>query len=140
MSQASPRIGLRETERFRAPRGASSSPAQKSDEDTAPRRSRLLCAQCRALIAEEPRNIEVGGAHTHTFTNPAGIVFHIACFANAPGVATVGGENSAYSWFPGFVWRIALCARCGEHLGWRFRSELTASYFFGLISNKLSEG
>lgn len=81
----------------------------------------------------------MSGTHAHTFTNPAGIVFRIGCFADAPGAASFGGENSAFSWFPGFVWRIALCASCGEHLGWRFREERSSAHFFGLILDKVVE-
>lgn len=139
MAQASPIVGFRESERFTIQRGKSLGPEQKDDADTAPQRPRLLCAQCRSLIALEPRRVEMSGSHTHTFTNPAGIVFQIGCFADAPGTTSIGGENSAFSWFPGFVWRIALCAACGEHLGWRFRSESSATHFFGLILDKLTE-
>ncbi|WP_309894379.1 hypothetical protein [Archangium sp.] len=39
------------------------------------------------------------------------------------------------SWFPGFVWEIALCAACGTHLGWCFHGE---SDFLGLVLDRLT--
>lgn len=42
----------------------------------------------------------------------------------------------AYTWFPGYAWRLALCAKCGLHLGWHYRS--SGDDFFGLILNRLT--
>ena len=28
-------------------------------------------------------------------------------------------QSTEHSWFPGYAWTIALCTRCGAHLGWR---------------------
>jgi len=22
------------------------------------------------------------------------------------------------SWFPGYVWKVCVCAKCGRHIGW----------------------
>ena len=70
--------------------------------------------------------------------NPVGLVFHFGCFAEAIGCLIVGPDSLEYAWFPGFAWRYALCASCGEHLGWQFRNGET-DRFFGLILNRLRE-
>jgi hypothetical protein len=68
--------------------------------------------------------------------NPAGLLFHIGCFGEAIGCTVVGPDSLEYPWFPGFAWRFAMCAACGRHLGWQFRSEGKPS-FFGLILDRL---
>jgi len=75
--------------------------------------------------------MEMSGAHEHTFVNPAGVQHHLGCFATAPGCVHVGATESAFSWFPGWTWQIAVCARCHTHMGWIFR--LAGQQFHGLI-------
>lgn len=81
----------------------------------------LRCAVCEHRISDAAYRIEMAGAHEHTFVNPAGIVHHIGCFAAAPGCVHVGSTETAFSWFPGWSWQVAACARCRAHLGWIFR-------------------
>jgi hypothetical protein len=91
----------------------------------------LRCAACDHAITEGAYRSEMSGAHEHTFVNPAGIVHHIGCFVAAPGCAYTGSPEAAFSWFPGWSWQIAVCARCRAHLGWIFR--LSGQQFHGLI-------
>ncbi len=70
-------------------------------------------------------------AHEHTFVNPHGIVHHIGCFAAAPGCVHLGATETAFSWFPGWGWQVAACARCRAHVGWIFRC--AGQQFHGLI-------
>jgi hypothetical protein len=98
----------------------------------------LLCAACRATITSERHRIAVHGAHEHRFMNPAGVLFHIGCFALAIGCAIVGPASHEYPWFPGYAWRFALCGQCGQHLGWHFRSEGNDG-FFGLILDRIRD-
>lgn len=79
------------------------------------------------------------GGHEHGRINPAGLSFHIACFAAAPGAAAVGPATLEHSWFAGYGWRIALCGGCGEQLGWRFEAP-DGDRFFGLIVGRLMAG
>lgn len=95
---------------------------------------RLVCRLCRALVTRESERVSHGGGHTHVFFNPHGHVFEIGCFAQAPGVATVGPASVEFTWFPGYAWRIAICRRCQTHLGWRFSGE---TVFHGLILDML---
>jgi hypothetical protein len=71
----------------------------------------------------------------HTFANPHGFEFRIACFADAPGCLEVGEESAYRPRLPGFTWQVTLCRQCGEHLGWLFRSP--GARFFGLILDRL---
>ena len=50
----------------------------------------LRCAACEHRITEHAYRTERGGAHEHTFVNPAGYAFRIGCFVAAPGCAHVG--------------------------------------------------
>ncbi len=99
----------------------------------------LLCVDCAHPITRESARIEHGGAHAHTFVNPAGIRFCIGCFTDAPGVRTVGEETDELTWFPGFAWTIAVCGGCGGLAGWRYRGP-DRDTFYGLILDRLREG
>jgi hypothetical protein len=97
----------------------------------------LLCVRCLQAVTTTGARIEISGRHAHTFANPHGFVFHIGCFAVAPGCAAVGEPTTDFTWFPRFAWQIATCQGCREHLGWIFRS--TDSRFHGLILDRLVE-
>lgn len=97
----------------------------------------LLCRVCSYTITSEKQSIEMNGSHRHTFFNPAGIVFELGCFAEASGVALFGDASSDFSWFSGYAWRVAVCAKCGSHLGWQFTG---ARAFYGLILKSLAQG
>ncbi len=97
---------------------------------------RLVCGECGHAITAESERITMGGAHQHTFTNPHRVTYRIACFRDAPGCAYVGAATDEFTWFPGYAWRIALCARCGAHLGWLYQKAGSAA-FHGLISGQL---
>jgi hypothetical protein len=97
----------------------------------------LVCVQCRNIVTEPAARTEVQGSHKHTFANPHGFVFHIACFSPAPGVRPAGAPSLAFPWFTGFTWQVDLCAQCGIHLGWFFQSSDRS--FHGLITDRLVE-
>jgi hypothetical protein len=111
--------------------------AVKSETESTPKEERrLFCAACRHFVTNQDDRISVQGAQEHTFTNPHGYVFHIGCFRDTNGCAYVGERMSAWSWFRGFTWRIALCSNCHTHLGWLF--EAAGDVFHGLILNRLT--
>jgi hypothetical protein len=97
----------------------------------------ICCLACGAIVTGKDLKIQVSGSHTHTFFNPAGIVFELGCFHQAPGCQVVGGPSGEFTWFPGHLWRVALCRRCRTHLGWLFVME--ENTFYGLILTKLRE-
>jgi hypothetical protein len=94
----------------------------------------IVCAACAHPITTIEARISVLDAHEHRFMNPAGRLFRIGCFAEAAGCLVVGLPSDDYPWFPGFAWQVALCAACGDHLGWFFeaRERGGALTFFGL--------
>lgn len=104
--------------------------------DVPKRAERLFCVRCGHAITDRSRQIAVNGAHAHTCTNPHGLTFHIGCFREAPGCTASGEATVKFTWFPGYAWRIADCAKCGMHLGWLFLS--SADGFYGLIVDRLS--
>ena len=109
----------------------------KTRADIKPKKEkRLFCAACRYPVTHQDERIPVQGSHEHRFTNPHGITYHIGCFHEANGCATVGEATMEYTWFPGYTWHIALCAHCRAHLGWRFQSQ--EDYFHGLIAARLT--
>lgn len=82
---------------------------------------RLLCSLCRLVITDERQVLEVNGLHYHTFFNPAGLVFEIACFADAKGCRQEGVPSTHFSWFAETSWQVAICRSCESHLGWFFQ-------------------
>jgi hypothetical protein len=109
----------------------------KARPDTKPKKEkRLFCAACRHPVTHQDQRIVVQDGHEHRFINPHGITYHIGCFREAAGCAASGEATLEYTWFRGYAWRIALCAHCRAHLGWRFESP--GEYFHGLISDRLT--
>ena len=106
-------------------------PAEKPKQE-----KRLFCAACRHPVTRQDERIQVHGGHEHRFANPHGVHFRIACFREAGGCAAVGAATLEYTWFAGYAWRIALCAHCRAHLGWRFES--AGEHFHGLIIDRLT--
>jgi hypothetical protein len=103
---------------------ASSTPS--TDDDDA-----LRCVACDHRISERAFRTEMNGAHEHSFVNPGGFLHHIGCFVAAPGCVHVGPTEQAFTWFPGWTWQVAICARCRAHVGWIFRCG--GEQFHGLI-------
>jgi hypothetical protein len=97
----------------------------------------LVCAHCARFITTTAARIQVAGAHEHTFTNPAGLSFHIGCFWPVAGCAVAGEPSTFWTWFPGYSWQVEGCASCAHHLGWFFASG--GDGFHGLILDRLVE-
>ena len=100
------------------------------------REKRLFCAACKQPVTHQDERIAVAGGHEHRCANPHGLSFRIGCFRDAAGCAAVGAATIEYTWFQGYAWRIAVCAHCRAHLGWRFEAD--AERFHGLIVDRLT--
>ena len=96
----------------------------------------ILCRVCSHLITSPEEMVEKADRHVYTFKNPAGIVYTIGCFQNAPGCLSLGTSTNEFTWFPGFLWNFAVCRRCFSHLGWFYQSP-SGDSFYGLILNQL---
>jgi hypothetical protein len=99
---------------------------------------RVHCRACSSIVADARAKTEVNGVHVHTFINPAGIIFKVACYAAAPGTSPHGAPSTEWTWFPGHAWQAALCARCADHLGWSYRRPAHPA-FVALILDKVIE-
>lgn len=97
----------------------------------------LYCVSCLKLITGGDQRISIEGNHEHTFFNPAGIIFKIGCFQEAPGTLSRGIPTVEFSWFSGFFWCITLCSGCLKHIGWQFTRN-GQMCFLGLILNLLT--
>ena len=95
---------------------------------------KLYCKYCKQHITDTDQAISIQGAHTHTFTNPAGFVYTINCYQSATGCVVFAERTDEYSWFAGFKWQLALCNSCQEQLGWLFSN---TEQFYALIDNRL---
>ena len=107
----------------------------EDDETVDDEADEIYCVGCGHLVTRGRWRIAMDGNHEHTFFNPAGIVFRVLCFKEAPGALPVGSVTAEFSWFDGHTWRIAICGGCGDHLGWMFEG---AGAFFGLVKPRLT--
>jgi hypothetical protein len=96
----------------------------------------LCCRDCGKRVTRETWLVVRAGNAAHRFRNPAGEDFHLRCFSEAPGATAIGEASDFFSWFPGYVWQMALCTGCQTHLGWRYLGD--AGTFWGLITDKLA--
>lgn len=123
------------------PTGSATGPAEDLVEDVVERVTEQLddilrCLRCQHEVTARRHAVEIGGAHTHMFRNPAGWSFRIGCFSDAPGAVVAGVATYAHTWFPGYAWRLAHCRGCGTHLGWWFVGASDA--FAGLVLTRLA--
>src|SRR5208282_1989638 len=98
------------------------------------------CSFCISVITYSDRQIAVSDSKRHTFINPAGISCEFYTFSSCPGAITFGYATEEHTWFPGYIWSLALCRHCSTHLGWHYQSvteseELTE--FWGILVNQI---
>jgi hypothetical protein len=109
---------------------------RRAEKDAPLQEQRLYCARCRHAITGADQRIIVNGAEEHDCVNPLGLRFRIVCFRQAPGCAVWEPGTLEHTWFAGYAWSIAGCARCRTHVGWCFHSK--DDTFFGLIVDRLT--
>ena len=110
---------------------------EEKDETDKKAEKLIICKSCGHGITREKSRISMQGSHEHLCTNPHGIQFQIGCFGDANGVTEIGAATDKFTWFPGYEWKIGLCAGCRAHIGWGFYS-LSAGMFYGLILDRLA--
>lgn len=104
-------------------------------EDDKNRRS-YHCAYCGAFITDSAAMITIQGARDHSFVNPAGVLCNFTTFVTCQNVTAHQELYVQHSWFPGYGWRFLLCARCFQHIGWKYdavREGLRPPSFFGIL-------
>ncbi|HBT97258.1 MAG TPA: hypothetical protein DEB25_06330 [Desulfobulbaceae bacterium] len=109
---------------------------QEGEERFRERENFLRCVRCGHIITHRGQAIAVAGGHEQTFVNPVGKVFTVRLFRRTPGCRWQGRPTREFSWFPGYLWRLALCGGCGDHLGWLFQGE---DEFTALIAAAIAE-
>src|SRR5262249_32199615 len=117
--------------------GAGAPAIQPDAETTIQEERAIVCAACGHSVTREKARLAVTGSHIHTFKNPSAIDYTIGCFREAHGAQSVGERSTVWTWFPGYAWQVALCARCGVHLGWSFHAD--GGTFWGLILERLRD-
>lgn len=98
----------------------------------------LLCRYCGSAITQTTEKMAIARHEHHRFTNPAGITYSIGCFHNAPGCDIHGTPTMEDTWFGGYLWQVATCSGCHDHLGWYYENTKN-QFFFGLIQSRLIE-
>jgi hypothetical protein len=101
----------------------------------------VRCAACGARVTREAARMTMNGASEHSFMNPSGIRFVVACYASAPGCVPEGERSTVWTWFPGYAWQIELCRSCGVHLGWSFHGTPSSDFslsFYGLVTSRVT--
>lgn len=106
----------------------------------------LRCRACRCRIARksDALNMSTEGI-VGVFVNEHGFVHQTMTLRTVRrrGLSLVGRPTAENSWFPGYAWTIANCARCMQHMGWRFsavRSGLAPREFWGIRRANLVDG
>ncbi len=76
------------------------------------------------------------------FPNPWGQMKKIWTVRSAHDLVIVGPPTVEFTWFDGFAWAVALCARCRNHLGWRYDAVQAGRppAFYGLLMEALRDG
>jgi hypothetical protein len=122
--------------------GPSGEPSTHDAEGQGERRRRFHCRACDAHVADHADLFAAAGADAPGFfVNPAGRFFEVLTLRRARSIAVAGDPTLEATWFEGYAWQYALCARCTAHLGWRYVATAGADppTFYGLIRDALVE-
>lgn len=122
--------------------GAASEASTRDAEGQHDRHRRFHCRVCDTHVADHVDLFAAAGADAPGFfVNPAGRFFEVLTLRRARSVAVAGNPTLEATWFEGYAWQFALCARCTTHLGWRYVSSAGAEppTFYGLIRDALIE-
>ncbi|CAH9106261.1 unnamed protein product [Cuscuta epithymum] len=104
---------------------------------------RIRCKTCKTLIARRSNMLVMSReGPLGAYANPHGHVHEIMTLLKAHELAVIGNPVREYSWFPGYGWSIAECARCGCQMGWLFtatNSKLKPRSFWGIRCSQLAD-
>lgn len=97
----------------------------------------VYCAHCGHMLTRTRWAISMDG-HERVFINPAGRVFRVCCFSEAPGSTHEGAPTPEHTWFPPYEWNFAICQGCSTHVGWRFTADTSPAEFIGFMKTALT--
>ena len=98
---------------------------------------RMVCAHCGEDVTRGSLRIAVNGSHRHLMPTAHGIDQEMGCFSLAPGCMTAGHFAMDFGLGEDGFWQMALCASCGNHLGWH-HEKADGMGFYGLILDHLA--
>lgn len=104
--------------------------------DVLKKSSHFACATCNAVICD--KSLVFSMSHSgpqSSFVNPGGFIHDTITVRKAEGLMQAYNWSDQFTWFPGYLWRMAHCARCYHHIGWCYKSmraETKPRRFFGL--------
>lgn len=105
--------------------GAASSKAaakeRPADERAAERKRPILCRRCGEELSDGSAVFAMtSGGSSEVFVNPHGVLHEVVTVHWARNLIVAGPPTTEFTWYPGYAWEIAYCARCREHSGWAF--------------------
>ncbi len=95
---------------------------------------RWCCAICGTYVTDDGQRISIDGTYDHYKINPHGHTFRFRSFKYAEGCERAGQATAEHSWYTGYLWQFAHCARCKTQLGWYFSG---SESFYGLINRQI---
>jgi hypothetical protein len=96
-----------------------------------------LCIVCNKKITSDKDKFEYNNQSEFQFINPSGYYFDILTFCAADGCKELGEPTKEDTWFDGHSWSFAVCRRCSNHLGWKYKGKYS---FYGLIKSRMIKG
>lgn len=107
-------------------------PKQTTRDDS----GKITCRLCSAELSRMSEVFTAPGSDgaRQVFANPTGRVFEVLTVLRANGALALGEGTSEFTWFAGYTWRIAVCSRCGHHIGWAFAAADASRSPTGLVA------
>lgn len=94
------------------------------------------CCICGQVISYSDQLLHIAGRSRHLFVNPAKLECDFYTLSSCPGALGLEDATEAHTWFPGYRWRLAICGRCGAHLGWHYEAvsgDMRPLEFWGIL-------
>ena len=119
--------------------GGGDDPSEKGqDDELVAEEHAIICKQCSTEVSARRFVFTMrSGSAAQVFPNPYGQMKEIITVRSAWSVQLEGWATEEFTWFHGYAWRVAYCAECRAHLGWRFEAEDSPdgpARFFGLLA------
>lgn len=118
-----------------------SKPARAPEEVVVPA---IRCRVCQQPLSSEDQVFAPpGSTAVGAYANVFGQLREVVALRRAEGLIFSGESSTELSWFSGYAWRIAGCASCRAHLGWRYEATSAAlepEVFFGLLTSAITRG
>lgn len=96
----------------------------------------FACSTCQGVLCQKSDVFSMSRSGPQSsFVNPSGFIHDTITVRKAAGLVKTSNWSSQFTWFPGYQWRMAHCARCHRHIGWCYKSteaETKPRRFFGL--------